>query len=69
MIYGFKEGPRLKEANRIGTKEQGKNRPIKIEVESASKVDSILMQARNLEDFTEYEDVYLGPDRTKSAWT
>ncbi|KAL5265537.1 hypothetical protein ACHWQZ_G006308 [Mnemiopsis leidyi] len=56
---------RIHEANRIGTKEQGKNRPIKIELESASEVDSILMQARNLKDFTDYEHVYLGPDRTK----
>ncbi|KAL5253309.1 hypothetical protein ACHWQZ_G013180 [Mnemiopsis leidyi] len=62
---GVIPAPRIYEANRIGTKEQGKNRPIKIELESASEVDSILMQARNLKDFTDYEHVYLGPDRTK----
>ena len=62
---GVIPAPRIYEAYRIGTKEQGKCRPIKIELESASEVDSILMQARNLRDFNDYEHVYLGPDRTK----
>ena len=57
--------PRTGEVYRIGRKEPGKNRPIKVEFGCASEVDSILMRARNLRDSDVFKHVYLGPDRTK----
>ena len=42
--------PRTCEVYRIGRKESGKNRPVKVELACASEVDSILMRARNLRD-------------------
>ena len=38
------------EVYRIGRKEPGKNRPVKVELACASEVDSVLMRARNLRD-------------------
>ena len=57
--------PRAYEAYRIGKKEQGKNRPIKAELGTATEVDSVLGCARNLKDSVNFKHVYLGPDRTK----
>ena len=57
--------PRTCDIQRIGRKELGKNRPIKVQLESASDVDYVLTRARNLKNFTDYINVYLGPDRTR----
>ena len=57
--------PRPYEAYRIGKKEQGKNRPIKVELGTATDVDFVLGHARNLKNRDEFKNVYLGPDRTK----
>ena len=57
--------PRTCEVYRIGRKEPGKNRPIKVELACASEVDSVLMRARNLRDSKVFKHVYLGPDRTR----
>ena len=56
--------PRAYEADRIGKKEQGKNRPIKVELGSANDVDFVLGHARNLKDSDKFKNVFLGPDRT-----
>ena len=53
------------EVYRIGRKEPGKNRPVKVEFACASEVDSVLMRARNLRDSKVFKHVYLGPDRTR----
>ncbi|KAL5264420.1 hypothetical protein ACHWQZ_G005491 [Mnemiopsis leidyi] len=57
--------PHIHEAYRIGKKEQGKNRPIKVELESADDVDIALRRARYLKDSDRFQHVYIGPDRTK----
>ncbi|KAL5253811.1 hypothetical protein ACHWQZ_G013549 [Mnemiopsis leidyi] len=57
--------PHIHEAYRIGKKEQGKNRPIKVELENADDVESALRRARNLKDCDKLKNVYIGPDRTK----
>ena len=57
--------PRICETYRIGKKEQGKNRPIKVVLESVDEVNSNLEVARNLKDSYKFKHVYLGPDRTK----
>ena len=57
--------PRTYEVYRIGRKEPGKNRPIKVEFACSSEVDFVLMHARNLRDKEAFKNVYLGPDRTK----
>ena len=62
---GALPAPRFYEVNRIGRKEQGKNRPIKVEFGSASDVEYVLMRARNLKDREKFKNIYLGPDRTK----
>ena len=53
------------DAYRIGKKQPGKNRPIKVELGSAFEVETILMRARRLKDSDNFRNVYLGPDRTK----
>ena len=57
--------PQTYEVYRIGKKEQGKKRPIKVELGSAADVDFVLRRARNLKDSDNFKHVYLGPDRTK----
>ena len=57
--------PRICETYRIGKKEQGKNRPIKVVLDSVDEVNSVLELARNLKDSDKFKQVYLGPDRTK----
>ena len=57
--------PHMGDIYRIGKKEPGKNRPIKVELGSASEVEAVLMHARNLKDSDDFKNVYLGPDRTK----
>ncbi|KAL5256543.1 hypothetical protein ACHWQZ_G011706 [Mnemiopsis leidyi] len=57
--------PHIHEAYRIGKKEQGKNMPIKVELESADDVDIALRRARYLKDSDRFQHVYIGPDRTK----
>ena len=57
--------PQTGEVYRISKKEQGKNRPIKVELGSATDVDFVLGRARNLKDSDNFKHVYLGPDRTK----
>ena len=57
--------PQPNQVNRIGKKEQGKNRPIKVELWSANDVDFVLARARNLKNSVKFKHVYLGPDRTK----
>ena len=57
--------PHIHEAYRIGKKEQGKNRPIKVELESADNVEIALRRACNLKDNDKLKHVYIGPDRTK----
>ena len=52
------------EQEKIGKKKQGKNRPIKVELGSATDVDFVLGRARNLKDGDNFKHVYLGPDRT-----
>ena len=57
--------PHIQEAYRIRKREQGKNRPIKVELESADDVDIALRRARYLKDSDKFKHVYIGPDRTK----
>ena len=57
--------PRAQAVYRMGIKEPGKTRPIKVEFFGASEVESVLMHARNLKNSRTHNNVYLGPDRTK----
>ena len=57
--------PRTCEVYRIGIKEQGKNRPIKVDLGSATDVYFVLGRTCNLKDSDNFKHVYLGPDRTK----
>ena len=57
--------PRICQTYRIGKKEQGKIRPIKVVLDNVDEVDFVLERARNLKDSDKFKQVYLGPDRTK----
>ena len=56
--------PRANDIYRMGKKEPGKTRPIKVEFESASDVEFALIRARNLKD-SNLSHVFVGPGRTK----
>ena len=56
--------PKTVDIYRMGKKEAGKPRPIKIEFTTAGDVDFALAHARNLRT-SNLKNVYLGPDRTK----
>jgi hypothetical protein len=56
--------PNGNDVYRMGRKEPGKIRPIKVEFTNASDVESALAHARKLKD-SSLSMVYIGPDRTK----
>ena len=56
--------PMANNVYRMGKKEPGKIRPIKVEFESASDVEFALIRARNLKD-SNLSHVFVGPGRTK----
>lgn len=56
--------PQTVDIYRVGKKEVGKSRPIKVEFSTPGDVDFALVHARNLRT-SDLKNVYLGPDRTK----
>ena len=56
--------PRTIDIYRMGKKEPGKTRPIKIEFTNSGDVEFALVHARKLKT-GQLNSVYLGPDRTK----
>ena len=66
LLDEIDEKPKCSEANRIGKKEDSVTRPIRVTVSSPSVVSQILKNASRLKDSDRYQEVFLGPDRSKS---
>ena len=67
-IYGSMNVQAPKEAidcYRIGKKEDGKVRPIRLECQTRMEVDFALVHSRKLKYSAKHAEVYLAPDRTK----
>ena len=50
---------------RIGKKQAGKTRPIRLECQNHGDVDFALVHSRRLINSARHSSVYLGPDRSK----
>ena len=50
---------------RVGKKQEGKTRPIRLECQNRGDVDFALVHSRRLKNSARHSRVYLGPDRSK----
>lgn len=67
-LVGKRSGADLRNIHRVGGKEPGRSRPIKVELESAAEVEFMLKNAHKLRTSC-INNVFLGPDRTKEQTT
>ena len=66
LLAEIDEKPKCSEVSRIGKKEDSVTRPIRVTVSSQIAVSQILKNASRLKDSDRYQEVFLGPDRSKS---
>ena len=67
--YSMSENAVVVDSYRIGNKEAGKTRPIRLECKSRNDARILLSNARNLKDSDEFSKVYLAPDRNREERT
>lgn len=64
IMEDINEKPRILECIRVGVRQNGKQRPIKVRLGSAEAVASILRNAKHLKNSTTNKNTFIGPDRT-----
>ena len=52
------------EASRVGIKNNGKERPVKVKLSNSELIQQILAKAKKLRQSVKYKEVYICPDRT-----
>jgi hypothetical protein len=65
IMQDLNEKPRVVECTRVGPSEQGKSRPIKVQLTSSDAVSNVLRNTKLLKNSCNNKATFVGPDRSK----